>query len=254
MRRKQTPADPRRRRFAQLRRGLRPRVELPETYIPEAPQYVPGEVERVPEGTCPPFRYPDPTDIRVPTTDKAPPVTPEQDDFIGNLAERIAKKNGEIQWNPYVFPTPWSQDFDQLGNVLLENTAERSRVVRFQIPKGYVGVWTHFGMEIPASIQDLVTVFPTIDDKTMKTIDEQTHITHPAISSTTIPGVRYPMGTLMDPRKTFHALQSEMYCGMSVTAAAAANPQLPTRIRAVVRGRYWPVGVASRFWSYLKSD
>ena len=200
--------------------------------------------------TCPPYTFPAGTPV--PPPERKDPactgLTPDQEAFICKVSREIGKEVATYAFNPYLFPTPYSQDFDRVGTQST-TVATRLSILQFQIPQGYVGVWNHVGCETPPQFADLDVFHPTLNNATLKTWDS---INLDAYGAQVVAaGSAYPIGTLLEPRPLFHALEPEMIVGVDIVRGAGTGVHT---VRAVVRGRYWNPDIATRFHTFAKSD
>ena len=226
--------------------GLTPRWPGGEPAIPDR---LPGKGFR---DTCPEYEYPagTPPPPCEREMEPCPPgeLTPEEEHRICRLARQIAKENANYILNPYLFPQPFSEDFDIVGENVVTAAGPRFRVALFQIPKGYVGVLTAVGTSIPAVLQTNTLVHLVSNAATVKSFTSQTFAGAGAVAPAERGGVFYPLGTLLRPRPVFAALQDSDHIGIDLEVLAPGALQLPATMRGVVQGRFWPPSLASKYW------
>lgn len=210
---------------------------------------------------CPPWSYASPIPPPPPERkgDPCPDVSAREEAFICAMAREMGKEVANYAWNPYVFPTPFSQDFIEPG----ENTiaaapavGTRFRLARFKVPPGYVGVLTAIATEIPPALQTFVLVRPTLNDAAMKTVRTSIFAGSGDVAPSPVQaGVHYQLANLTDPLRVFHPLQEEMVVGIEVVfSSAPPAAAFPATLRGLVIGRYWVPNIATRYWTFNKSD
>ena len=204
------------------------------------------------EDTCPPWTYPisipgPPPEFR--QRPLAPLAKPEQLK-VDHMAREVGREAATYVLNPYIFPTPFSQDFDIFGRRSVTAVTSRFLITRFQLPRGTLGIFNAAGVEVEPALQSFTAIGPEVNDSIMKDFNTivVTGYSTPALT----PGAAYCFGPLCNPRELFHPIVEEGSLGMSVNVAAGGGALLPSTISAVIRGRYWLPTVATRFWNYVK--
>lgn len=202
--------------------------------------------------TCPPWTYPVSTPGPPPRFGQRPlePLPKPEQLKVETMAREVGRETATYVLNPYIFPTPFSQDFDIYGQRSVTSIGVRFLITRFQIPPGTLGIFNAAGVAVNPALESFAPVSPEVNDATMK--DFNTTVITGYSTPVLTPGAAYCFGTLCNPRELFHPIVEEGSLGLSVLVLAGGAPLLPSLVSAVVRGRYWLPTVATRFWNYVK--
>lgn len=228
-------------------RGMRPPWPMREP----AP---PRDFSEVQYGdVCPPWSYGAPTVAPPPPAHRMPlpkdsPLLP--DATAAEMGRAIADQAARQFQNPYTQPTPFSQDWDIVGeNDVPAATPGRYRLARFTVPHGWVGVLKDINVNVPTALQPFTTIIPVINENVLKSFRSQVFAGAGTIAPVETTGL--PSIPNIFPKELFHALQEEMIVGVDAIVAGANPAGL---IRGAMRGRYWIPDDATRYWNYAKSD
>jgi len=206
-----------------------------------------SEVQAVVPYTAPKKYPPPPPPDR---EDPPPPIAEDYASLIRHVAKEVGHEVSGMIWNPYLFPTPYSQDFDEQGTVTIAATATRTNAITFQVPSGHVGVLEGIATDIAPALQSLTEVHPTINKATMKNFERAAAGGYGAVK---VAGLTYPIAPLTSPRRVMHPLQEEMFVGIDFNVLAGGAALLPASFTGLLRGRYWSPAKSTWFWSYAKS-